>query len=109
MMRELFSIYIFVLLHDSCHGKPQTSHVMLTGRGANLFAESVGFSTVTTHALVSEFERKKWECHKTYAAGVLEDFNTQWYAFVSFSKHDFSFSINVDLSTMNSEEIKNAA
>uniref|UniRef100_A0A3P9IUY0 Isoaspartyl peptidase/L-asparaginase n=1 Tax=Oryzias latipes TaxID=8090 RepID=A0A3P9IUY0_ORYLA len=69
----------------------KTSHVMLTGRGANLFAESVGFSTVTTHALVSEFERKEWECHKTYAAGVLEDFNTQW-------THDTVGAVAVDSS-----------
>lgn len=81
-MLELFYIYIFVLLHDSCHGKPQTSHIMLTGKGANLFAESVGFSTVPTDTLVSEFERKEWERHKTYVTGVLEDFNTQWYVSV---------------------------
>ncbi|KAF6731549.1 Isoaspartyl peptidase/L-asparaginase [Oryzias melastigma] len=69
----------------------KTSHIMLTGKGANLFAESVGFSTVPTDTLVSEFERKEWERHKTYVTGVLEDFNTQW-------AHDTVGAVAVDSS-----------
>ncbi|KAM9726598.1 isoaspartyl peptidase/L-asparaginase isoform 1-T3 [Menidia menidia] len=52
----------------------KTSHAMLTGRGANLFAESIGFSTVPADSLVSEFERKEWELRKKYMKGVAEDF-----------------------------------
>lgn len=59
---------------------PQTSHVMLTSQGANLFAESIGISTVPTETLVTEYERREWEKHKNYMTGVIEDFNTQWYA-----------------------------
>ncbi|XP_035767958.1 isoaspartyl peptidase/L-asparaginase [Neolamprologus brichardi] len=57
---------------------PQTSHVMLTSQGANLFAESIGISTVPTETLVTEYERREWEKHKNYMTGVIEDFNTQW-------------------------------
>uniref|UniRef100_A0A8C5HCD9 Isoaspartyl peptidase/L-asparaginase n=1 Tax=Gouania willdenowi TaxID=441366 RepID=A0A8C5HCD9_GOUWI len=56
----------------------KTSHVMLTGSGANQFAESMGVETVPTDALVTEYERKEWEKHKTYVNGVMEDFNAQW-------------------------------
>lgn len=56
----------------------QTAHTMLTGRGANLFAESIGMGTVPTDALVTENERKEWEKHKNYVTGVVEDFNSQW-------------------------------
>uniref|UniRef100_A0A3B4ZVU6 Isoaspartyl peptidase/L-asparaginase n=1 Tax=Stegastes partitus TaxID=144197 RepID=A0A3B4ZVU6_9TELE len=55
----------------------KTSHVMLTGRGANLFAESIGITTVPTDTLVTEYERKEWEKQKTYVTGVMEDFNSQ--------------------------------
>lgn len=53
---------------------------MLTGRGANKFAESIGIAMVPTDKLVTEYERKEWEKHKKYIAGVNEEFNTQWYA-----------------------------
>ncbi|XP_029962182.1 isoaspartyl peptidase/L-asparaginase [Salarias fasciatus] len=56
----------------------KTSHVMLTDRGANLFAESIGVATVPTEALVTELERTEWKKNKTYMAGVVEDFNAQW-------------------------------
>ncbi|CAI5653906.1 unnamed protein product [Oreochromis niloticus] len=56
----------------------KTSHVMLTSQGANLFAESIGISTVPTETLVTEYERREWEKHKNYNTGVIEDFNTQW-------------------------------
>lgn len=56
----------------------KTDHTMLTSRGANLFAESINMLTVPTDTLVSEYERKQWEEHKTYVAGVKEDFNCQW-------------------------------
>lgn len=51
---------------------------MLTDRGANLFAESIGMDTVPAHSLVTEYERKEWEKHKNYVTGVMEDFNSQW-------------------------------
>ncbi|KAM7385715.1 hypothetical protein PAMP_001777 [Pampus punctatissimus] len=56
----------------------KSPHIMLTSRGANLFAESIGMSTVPTDALVTEYERKEWEKHKNYVTGVMEDFNSQW-------------------------------
>lgn len=56
----------------------QTNHMILTSRGANLFAESVGVASIPTEALVSAYERTEWEKHKNYATGVKEDFNSQW-------------------------------
>ncbi|XP_072247238.1 isoaspartyl peptidase/L-asparaginase [Leuresthes tenuis] len=56
----------------------KTSHAMLTGRGANLFAESIGVSTVSADSLVTEYERKEWELRKKYMTGVREDFNLKW-------------------------------
>ncbi|KAL6486915.1 hypothetical protein MHYP_G00035410 [Metynnis hypsauchen] len=57
----------------------KTDHVMLTGRGANLFAESIGVPTLPTDALVTEEERKEWEHrYKRYGVGVKELFNSQW-------------------------------
>lgn len=58
--------------------KSQTSNVMLTGEGANLFAQSIGVSTVPTDSLVSEYEKREWEKHKHYVTGVMEEFNSQW-------------------------------
>lgn len=51
---------------------------MLTSRGANLFAESIGTVTVPTDTLVTEYEREEWDKHKNYVTGVMEDFNSQW-------------------------------
>ncbi|XP_053292031.1 isoaspartyl peptidase/L-asparaginase [Pleuronectes platessa] len=56
----------------------KTAHVMLTGRGANMFAESIGVATVPTETLVTENERREWEKQKNYATGVMEEFNSQW-------------------------------
>ncbi|XP_008320037.1 isoaspartyl peptidase/L-asparaginase isoform X2 [Cynoglossus semilaevis] len=56
----------------------KTVHVMLTGQGANMFAESIGMNTVPTEMLVTQNERKEWEKHKNYVTGVMEDFNSQW-------------------------------
>ncbi|XP_070772639.1 isoaspartyl peptidase/L-asparaginase [Enoplosus armatus] len=56
----------------------KTAHIMLTSRGANLFAESIGMVTVPTDTLVTGYERKEWEKHKNYVTGVMEDFNSQW-------------------------------
>ncbi|XP_068613135.1 isoaspartyl peptidase/L-asparaginase-like [Brachionichthys hirsutus] len=56
----------------------KTDHVILTSRGANQFAESIGVSTVPTDSLVTEFERKEWEKCKTFVTGVKEEINTQW-------------------------------
>uniref|UniRef100_A0A4W6FV87 Isoaspartyl peptidase/L-asparaginase n=1 Tax=Lates calcarifer TaxID=8187 RepID=A0A4W6FV87_LATCA len=55
----------------------KTAHIMLTGRGANMFAESIGIVTVPTETLVTEYEMKEWEKHKNYVTGVMEDFNSQ--------------------------------
>uniref|UniRef100_A0A3B5LUL4 Isoaspartyl peptidase/L-asparaginase n=1 Tax=Xiphophorus couchianus TaxID=32473 RepID=A0A3B5LUL4_9TELE len=49
----------------------KTSHVMLTGKGANQFAESIGINTFPTDKLVTEYEKKEWEKHKKYIAGVM--------------------------------------
>ncbi|XP_067277204.1 isoaspartyl peptidase/L-asparaginase isoform X1 [Pseudorasbora parva] len=54
----------------------KTDHVMLTDRGANMFAERIG--TAVAHDLVTEPERKEWEHSKSYRAGVEKFFNTQW-------------------------------
>ncbi|KAK2824190.1 hypothetical protein Q5P01_021365 [Channa striata] len=56
----------------------KAAHVILTGRGADLFAESLGVVTVPTESLVTEYERKEWEKHKNYVTGVMEQFNSQW-------------------------------
>ncbi|GAA6213888.1 isoaspartyl peptidase/L-asparaginase [Lates japonicus] len=56
----------------------KTAHIMLTGRGANMFAESIGMVTVPTETLVTEYEMEEWEKHKNYVTGVMEDFNSQW-------------------------------
>lgn len=53
----------------------KTDHVMLTDRGANMFAERIGFPAV--HDLVTETEREEWEHYKKYAVGVKELFNSQ--------------------------------
>uniref|UniRef100_A0A3B4GWT7 Isoaspartyl peptidase/L-asparaginase n=1 Tax=Pundamilia nyererei TaxID=303518 RepID=A0A3B4GWT7_9CICH len=51
----------------------KTSHVMLTSQGANLFAESIGISTVPTETLVTEYERREWEkAHDTVGAVALD-------------------------------------
>lgn len=55
----------------------QTDHVMLTDRGAGMFAERIG--TPVAHDLVTEPERKEWEHNKSYQAGVKTLFNTQWW------------------------------
>ncbi|XP_068184132.1 isoaspartyl peptidase/L-asparaginase [Antennarius striatus] len=56
----------------------KTNHMILTSRGANQFAESIGMTTVPTDSLVTEYERNEWEKHKTYVTGVREEFNTHW-------------------------------
>uniref|UniRef100_UPI0037E81D89 isoaspartyl peptidase/L-asparaginase n=1 Tax=Semicossyphus pulcher TaxID=241346 RepID=UPI0037E81D89 len=56
----------------------KTPHCLLTSRGANLFAESIGMPTVPTGTMVTAYERKEWEKHKNYVTGVMEDINSQW-------------------------------
>ncbi|XP_034407140.1 isoaspartyl peptidase/L-asparaginase [Cyclopterus lumpus] len=56
----------------------KTAHVLLTSRGANLFAESIGMATVPGDTLVTENERKAWRKNKNFATEVMEDFNCQW-------------------------------
>ncbi|XP_030234443.1 isoaspartyl peptidase/L-asparaginase [Gadus morhua] len=55
----------------------KTDHVMLTSRGANLFAERIGFKTAPTETLVTAYERREWEKAKEYGAGVKELFHSQ--------------------------------
>uniref|UniRef100_A0A4W5LAW1 Isoaspartyl peptidase/L-asparaginase n=1 Tax=Hucho hucho TaxID=62062 RepID=A0A4W5LAW1_9TELE len=69
----------------------KTDHIMLTDRGANMFAESVGIPTVPTDALVTECERMEWEKAKNYGVGVKELFNSQW-------GHDTVGAVAVDCS-----------
>lgn len=54
----------------------QTDHVMLTDRGASMFAERIGIPV--SHDLVTEPERKEWEHSNSYGAGVKQLYNTQW-------------------------------
>ncbi|KAJ8248175.1 hypothetical protein GJAV_G00239160 [Gymnothorax javanicus] len=56
----------------------KTDHVMLTDRGANLFAESVGIPSVPSDALVTKKEREAWQHNQKYAVGVKNHFNSQW-------------------------------
>ncbi|XP_072534518.1 isoaspartyl peptidase/L-asparaginase [Salminus brasiliensis] len=56
----------------------KTDHIMLTGHGANLFAESIGVPILMPDALVTKEERKEWEHYKKYIVGVKELFNSQW-------------------------------
>ncbi|XP_057704950.1 isoaspartyl peptidase/L-asparaginase [Corythoichthys intestinalis] len=56
----------------------KTDHVMLTDRGANLFAKTIGVDAVSSEKLVTNYERKEWEKHKNYVTGVKEDFNARW-------------------------------
>lgn len=58
---------------------------MLTGEGANLFAQSIGVSAAPTESLVSEYEKREWEKHKHYVTGVMEEFNSQWWVVFLFS------------------------
>uniref|UniRef100_A0A8C4T9J3 Isoaspartyl peptidase/L-asparaginase n=1 Tax=Erpetoichthys calabaricus TaxID=27687 RepID=A0A8C4T9J3_ERPCA len=56
----------------------KTEHVMLTGTGADQFADCQGFPRVDTNELISEKERRNWEHRKRYGEGVQEQFNSQW-------------------------------
>uniref|UniRef100_A0A1A8HRU4 Isoaspartyl peptidase/L-asparaginase n=1 Tax=Nothobranchius kuhntae TaxID=321403 RepID=A0A1A8HRU4_NOTKU len=56
----------------------KTSHVMLTGRGGNLFAESIGVGSVPSDSLVSDHERTEWSKMNNYDTEVLKDFNSKW-------------------------------
>ncbi|XP_068184136.1 isoaspartyl peptidase/L-asparaginase-like [Antennarius striatus] len=56
----------------------KTDHMILTSRGANQFAESLGMTTVPTDSLVTEYERKKWKNTRTYVSELSEEYNTQW-------------------------------
>ncbi|KAM3833970.1 isoaspartyl peptidase/L-asparaginase-like, partial [Diretmus argenteus] len=69
----------------------KTDHVMLTSRGANLFAKKIGMVTLPTDTLVTEYERNEWEKHKKYVTGVKELFNSQW-------GHDTVGAVAVDCS-----------
>ena len=60
-------------------GNMETDHVMLTSRGANLFAERIGFKTVPADTLVTDYEKREWEKPKEYVVGVKELFRSQWY------------------------------
>ncbi|TRY85315.1 hypothetical protein DNTS_003205 [Danionella cerebrum] len=52
----------------------KTDHVMLTDRGAGMFADSI--STPLAHDLVTELELEEWEHSNSYRDGVKRFFNT---------------------------------
>lgn len=59
----------------------QTDHVMLTDRGASMFAERIGIPVADD--LVTELERKDWEQSSSFPVGVEKFFNTQWWVILS--------------------------
>ena len=69
-------------------GNMETDHVMLTSRGANMFAERIGFKTVPTDTLVTDYEKREWEKAQEYVAGVKELFRSQWYVIEAKRVHE---------------------
>ncbi|XP_075720264.1 isoaspartyl peptidase/L-asparaginase-like [Rhinoderma darwinii] len=55
----------------------QTPHVMLTGSGANKFAEKMNIEKVPTEELVTENAIKEWEQYQRYKQSVTSLFNTE--------------------------------
>ncbi|XP_069829510.1 isoaspartyl peptidase/L-asparaginase-like isoform X1 [Dendropsophus ebraccatus] len=55
----------------------QTPHVMLTGTGANKFAEKIKFEKTPTRELVTENAVKEWEQYQKYKQSVTSLFNTE--------------------------------
>ncbi|XP_043919264.1 isoaspartyl peptidase/L-asparaginase-like [Protopterus annectens] len=55
----------------------KTDHVMLTGTGANKFAEKQGIPQVPTEELVTQHARAEWKMYQKYNESVTNLFNTQ--------------------------------
>ncbi|XP_053315648.1 isoaspartyl peptidase/L-asparaginase-like [Spea bombifrons] len=55
----------------------KTPHAMLTGEGANAFAEKMSIPTVPTKELVTEHAIKEWEQYQKYNQSVTTLFNTE--------------------------------
>ncbi|XP_056421777.1 isoaspartyl peptidase/L-asparaginase-like [Hyla sarda] len=55
----------------------QTPHVMLTGSGANKFAEKMNIKKVPAEELVTENAVKEWEQYQKYKQSVTSLFNTE--------------------------------
>ncbi|KAJ1150552.1 hypothetical protein NDU88_003343, partial [Pleurodeles waltl] len=45
-------------------------HIMLTGGGANLYADKLGFSQVPTDELVTDNARREWKQYQRYKQAV---------------------------------------
>lgn len=75
----------------------QTPHLLLTGRGANLFAESISMATIPTDTLVTAKQREDWAKQKSYNTGVMEDINTRWWELIlDLSRcRDTAFSLSL--------------
>ncbi|XP_053565047.1 isoaspartyl peptidase/L-asparaginase [Bombina bombina] len=55
----------------------KTPHCMLTGAGANAFAEKLGINRVPTNELVTEHALREWEQYQKYKQSVTCLFNTE--------------------------------
>ncbi|KAM9315933.1 isoaspartyl peptidase/L-asparaginase-like [Gastrophryne carolinensis] len=55
----------------------KTPHVMLTGIGANKYAETMNIARVPKEELVTELARKEWELYQKYKQSVACLFNTE--------------------------------
>ncbi|KAM4695540.1 isoaspartyl peptidase/L-asparaginase-like isoform 1-T2 [Discoglossus pictus] len=67
----------------------KTSHAMLTGTGANKFAEMLGIENVPTKDLVTEHAIKEWEQYQKYKQSVTSLFNTE-------KEHDTVGAVAID-------------
>uniref|UniRef100_K7GCX9 Asparaginase and isoaspartyl peptidase 1 n=1 Tax=Pelodiscus sinensis TaxID=13735 RepID=K7GCX9_PELSI len=61
----------------ACSVLEKTPHVMLTGRGANQFAEKLGIPKVPVEDLVTEHAKAEWEQYRKYKQTVKSLFNTE--------------------------------
>ncbi|XP_075454225.1 isoaspartyl peptidase/L-asparaginase-like [Ascaphus truei] len=55
----------------------KTPHTMLTGEGANRFAEKLGIARIPTKELVTEHAIQEWEKYHKYKQSVTNLFNTE--------------------------------
>uniref|UniRef100_A0A8C8VJH5 Isoaspartyl peptidase/L-asparaginase n=1 Tax=Pelusios castaneus TaxID=367368 RepID=A0A8C8VJH5_9SAUR len=61
----------------ACSVLEKTPHVMLTGTGANQFAEKLGIPQVPVEELVTEHAKAEWEQYRKYKHTVKSLFNTE--------------------------------
>ncbi|XP_069091850.1 isoaspartyl peptidase/L-asparaginase-like isoform X1 [Pleurodeles waltl] len=54
----------------ACSVLEQSPHIMLTGGGANLYADKLGFSQVPTDELVTDNARREWKQYQRYKQAV---------------------------------------